>query len=189
MIFATFYIMISHFLWTSRHMSTVKSEIPPLCGCLSWICAGLMLRGNSFCSCHCRDLQIQTHSAVHIQNICQTPGWRGWRGRLARYAEAHSCATWLHSSSVPSNCSGPAEQKIFPSVCFSVSVWRRLERKAERGERYFQTEEAKRDWYFIAEMLVWSGLFASFCVFLSCLFVKQMLAPNIETNPGVAVKL
>lgn len=189
MIFATFYIMISHFLWTSRHMSTVKSEIPPLCGCLSWICAGLMLGGNSFCSCHCRDLQIQTHSAVHIQNICQTPGWRGWRGRLVRYAEAHSCATWLHSSSVPSNCSGPAEQKIFPSVCFSVSVWRRLERKAERGERYFQTEEAKRDWYFIAEMLVWSGLFASFCVFLSCLFVKQMLAPNIENNPGVAVKL
>lgn len=60
-----------------------------------------------------------------------TPGLERLAGRLAWFAEAQSCATWLHQ---PPNCSGTAEQKPCPSVCFSVSVWRRLERKVKRRE-------------------------------------------------------
>lgn len=57
----------------------------------------------------------------------------------------------------PPNCSGRAERKPFPSVCFPVSVWRRLEGKDERrGGGAFQTERAERDVFYHRDVaLIW----------------------------------
>lgn len=140
--------------------------------------------GNSYSSCNCRDFQIRTCPAVHIKHNSQTPGLEMLAGRLARCAEAQPSATWLHYSSIPPNCTGPAEQKPFPSVCFSGSVWRRLEAREVVSNR------ARKEgllFYHRHVSLIWLVCFYVFFLassLQSCPINMNMKLSDISFKPG-----
>ncbi len=133
-------------------------------------------------TCRCKLIQLCTYRIFAKLRVWS--GWQAdWHGvqRLSPVPPGFI----LHQSP---NCSGPAEQKHFPSVCFSVSVWRRLERKAKRREpREVVSNRAGKDgliFYHRDVSLFWLVCFL--CVFFSCFFLKLFVsAPNLSKNPSM----
>lgn len=134
----------------------------------------------------CKLIQLRTYRIFAKLLV-----WRGWQAdwhgvqRLSPVPPGFI----LHQ---PPNCSGPAEQKHFPSVCFSVSVWRRLERKAKRREaREVVSNRAGKEgliFYHRDVSLFWLVCFL--CVFFSCFFLELFFfVCSKHFNPSIPMKL